>query len=384
MLENIPADEQKQIEHIVQLTMQQLQMRFPGDKRVLRGVHAKDHGCVTATFEVLPNIAENLRQGVFAQPGKKCSALVRFSNAATGVERDSTPATEAIPATLGKPAVEAKPLAHGSRGMAIKLLGVEGPVLDILELPHGAPTQDFLMVNHPVFAFANVEDYEVLSRALIVDRKDSPGPFFTERLPPKGTRTPTASQLRALRTFTLVQRIRSVSVTAKPFPAFQAPPASPVDNDYFSAAPFLFGKDQVMQFRARPIKRSTDEPNVNEENYLRLALIERLRNQAEGNVVFNFEVQVRPASSINPDLDIEDATLPWPDTSEYQHVATLTIPLQEFDTTELKERCERLIFTPWHCLEAHRPLGGINRLRRAVYEASAKFRSLPKEPAAVD
>ena len=240
------------------------------------------------------------------------------------------------------------------------------------------------MVNHPVFAFANVEDYEVLSRALIVDRKDSPGPYFTERLPPKGTRTPTASQLRALRTLTLVQRIRSMSVTAKPFPAFQAPPASPVDNDYFSAAPFLFGKDQVMQFRARPIKRSTDEPNVNDPDYLRHALIERLCNQAEGSVVFNFEVQVRPASSINPDLDVEDATLPWPESPEHQHVATLTIPLQEFDSTELKERCERLIFTPWHCLEAHRPLGGINRLRRAVYEASAKFRSLPKEPAALD
>lgn len=91
MLENIPADESQQIEHIVQLTMQQLQMRYPGDKRVLRGVHVKDHGCVTATFEVLPDIAENLRQGVFAQPGKKYSALVRFSNASTLVTPDSSP-----------------------------------------------------------------------------------------------------------------------------------------------------------------------------------------------------------------------------------------------------------------------------------------------------
>ena len=367
MLENIPADEQKQIEHIVQLTMQQLQMRFPGDKRVLRGVHAKDHGCVTATLEVLCGLAENLRQGIFAQPGKRYSALVRFSNAAMLVTPDSAPGTNG-----GAPS-------HGSRGMAIKLLGVEGPTLGSV---HGAATQDFLMVNQPVFAFANVEDYEVLSRVL-VDHHDDARPFFAERLPPAGTTNPTPSQLRAMETGGLVARIRSGSVTAQP-PAFQIPPASPIDNDYFSASPFLLGPDQVMRFRVVPASRSTDEPDVSDPNYLRAALVKRLSDQHAGAVVFRFEIQVRPASSIDPDVDIENASHAWPDTFPFQHVATLTIPLQEFDSPELRVRCERLVFTPWHCLEAHRPLGGINRLRRVVYEASAKFRSLPKEPAALD
>ena len=31
-------------------------------------------------------------------------------------------------------------------------------------------------------------------------------------------------------------------------------------------------------------------------------------------------------------------------------------------------------FSPWHGLAAHQPLGAINRLRRAIYEASAGFR----------
>ena len=377
MLENIPANEPQQIQHIVELTMQQFRMRYPGDKRVLRGVHAKAHGCVTATFEVLPVIDESLRQGVFSVPGKKYSALVRFSNASTQVTPDSTPGTNGGPP------------AHGSRGMAIKLLGVEGT---ILEPAHGAPTQDFLMVNHPVFAFANVEDYEVLSRALLFDGKDSPVPFFTERLPPKDsilpppgfTLTPTSSQQRALETCTLVQRIRSASDTATPLPAFQVPPARPVANDYFRASPFLFGPAQVMRFCVRPRSRSTDEPQVSSPNYMRTALVERLRDQAAGEVVFDFAVQVRAAGSINSDVDIENASRAWPDTFPFVPVATLAIALQEFDTEELRERCERLVFTPWHCLEAHRPLGGINRLRRAVYEASAKFRNLPKEPAVVD
>ncbi|MSR57241.1 MAG: hypothetical protein EXS05_06185 [Planctomycetaceae bacterium] len=367
MLENVPPDEPRQIEHIVELTRQQLQSRYPGDRPVLRGVHAKGHGCVTATFTVEHCLAENLRRGVFAQPGKQYSALVRYSNAAPLVTPDSTPgANGAAPA-------------HGSRGMAIKVLGVEGPSLGPVQ---GAATQDFLMVNQPVFAFANVEDYEVLSRVL-VDHNDNPLPFFPERLPPAGTVTPTLSQKRAVETREIVGRVRSASLTATP-PAFQVPPTSPVDNDYFSASPFLLGPDQVMRFRVRPTTRSADEPNVSDPNYLRTALVKRLRDQQAGDVVFHFEVQVRPADSIDPDVDIENSSHAWPDTFPFEHVATLTIPLQEFDTPQQHERCERLVFTPWHGLEAHRPLGGINRLRRAVYEASAMFRHLPKEPAAVD
>ncbi len=365
MLENIPVDEATQIQNIVASTIQQLQHRYPGDKRVLRGVHAKDHGCVTATFHVLPGIAENLRQGVFATPGKTYSALVRFSNAATLVTPDSTPGTGGGPP------------AHGSRGMAIKLLGVEGPMLGPIHGP--VATQDLLMVNQPAFAFANVEDYEVLSR-ILADPNGNARQFFAERLPPPETTDPTASQVRALETAGLVARIQSASVTAVP-PAFQPPPASPVDNDYFGAAPYLLGPDQVMRFRMRPTTRSTAEPNVADPNYLRTALVNRLQDKGAGDVVFHFEVQVRSANSINPDKDIENASHAWPDSFPFVHVATLMIPLQEFNTPELRERCERLVFTPWHGLEAHRPLGGINRLRRAVYEASAMFRNLPKEPA---
>lgn len=58
----------------------------------------------------------------------------------------------------------------------------------------------------------------------------------------------------------------------------------------------------------------------------------------------------------------------------------LSIPIQEFDSPQQRMACERLVFSPWHGLVDHQPLGGINRLRRAVYEASVMFRNLPKEP----
>ena len=36
---------------------------------------------------------------------------------------------------------------------------------------------------------------------------------------------------------------------------------------------------------------------------------------------------------------------------------------------------DTLSFSVWHGLAAHRPLGSVNRLRKAAYEMSAAFRS---------
>jgi hypothetical protein len=36
---------------------------------------------------------------------------------------------------------------------------------------------------------------------------------------------------------------------------------------------------------------------------------------------------------------------------------------------------ERLSFSPWHALAAHRPLGAVNPARKPAYPASASFRA---------
>lgn len=42
-------------------------------------------------------------------------------------------------------------------------------------------------------------------------------------------------------------------------------------------------------------------------------------------------------------------------------------PFQEYE-------CEHMTFNPWNCLEQHRPLGSINRMRLVVYLASLQVR----------
>ena len=65
----------------------------------------------------------------------------------------------------------------------------------------------------------------------------------------------------------------------------------------------------------------------------------------------------------------------WDETrSPFRTVATLRIASQRFDTPERDDLGEDLDFTPWRCRPEHRPLGGLNRARRAVYATIAGLR----------
>ena len=194
--------------------------------------------------------------------------------------------------------------------------------------------------------------------------------FFNQRF----TSGTPEQKLRAQRTGLIAKRIAATKVDGD-VGAFFPPPASPVDNPYFSAAAFAFGDDRVFRFKASPTAPSPDAPKVDDPNYLRAALIERLNNK---EVIFDFAIQVRSRNEVDVAVDIENASTEWND--DYVSVAKLTIPIQDFDSPEHREKCEKLFFTPWHGINAHRPLGGINRLRKEVYLGSARHRNLPKEP----
>ncbi|MNL66665.1 hypothetical protein D3C87_1911650 [compost metagenome] len=79
--------------------------------------------------------------------------------------------------------------------------------------------------------------------------------------------------------------------------------------------------------------------------------------------------------NINQYMPIEDTSIVWLEAdSPFETVARIRVPPQDFDTPEQNVMCENLSFNPWHGIEAHRPIGGINRLRKAVYEAVSEYR----------
>ena len=159
--------------------------------------------------------------------------------------------------------------------------------------------------------------------------------------------------------------------------------ANPLQVQYFGAAPFLFGEGRAMKFSAAPCEK-VPQPSLAElraanpsPDYLRAALTETMQGQTP--ICLDFKIQVR-SEGLDTTL-IEDATTMWPgELSGYDNVARITIPVpQQPDTQESIDHCEKLAFTPWHSLEAHRPIGGINRLRQKVYDGSAAHRGAASE-----
>ena len=74
-------------------------------------------------------------------------------------------------------------------------------------------------------------------------------------------------------------------------------------------------------------------------------------------------------------MPIEDTSVQWDESiAPFETVATIKVPEQDFDSTEQNLFCDNLSFNTWHSLPAHRPIGGINRLRKEVYEAVSAFR----------
>jgi Catalase len=102
-----------------------------------------------AEFRVEDDLPQYLAQGVFT-PGRTYPAYIRFSNGDPDPNRD-----------------DAK---GDARGMAIKLLEVPGE--KILPDERDAQTQDFIMINHPVFFIDDPAHYLGL-----IQRSGSSNPF---------------------------------------------------------------------------------------------------------------------------------------------------------------------------------------------------------------
>jgi hypothetical protein len=288
-----------------------------------RDVHAKTHGCVRAEVQTLAQLAPELRQGVFASPGRTYRAWIRYSSGNTDVQSDAT---------------------KDARGMALKLTGVDGPGL--LDLPADAGTQDFVMINSPMFFIRNVEEYAKFARILADGNRF--GYFF-------GLRNP------------LTWHLRDMRLALK---TLKAAPASLLHEQYYSLTAYKFGPTLTVKFSARAC--TTQPParvNRGLPDFLRDEMRAELRNDS---ACFDLMVQPQVAGKNMP---IEDPSVEWDEAdSPFVPVARVTIPKQEFDTDPQKAFCEDLSFSPWHALPDHRPLGGLNRVRRAVYLEDARYR----------
>ncbi|MDR8364474.1 catalase family protein [Pseudomonas sp. JL3] len=325
--ELIPDGEAAMTQDIIQ-TAVRIVDQHRESTRYLRDAHAKAHGCVKAEVQVLPDLATALRQGVFSEPGKTWQATIRLSNGNAYPQFDSI---------------------RDARGMAIKLFNVPGKQL--LSDRQGRNEQDFVMFNHPNFFVSDVAEYRQNVAAQANGKKAMA--FFPGWDP---------------RTWQ-VRHLFIALATLSPAPA------SPTQTTYFSVSPYKFGEANA-KFRVMPDPDSCPvyalpTQNQNLPNFLRSALNQQLSTDRVP-ACFVLQIQRQDAGKYMP---IEDTSIEWSESdAPFETVARIKLPAQDFDTPALNLQCDNQSFNPWFGLEAHRPIGGINRLRKAVYEAVSDYR----------
>jgi len=299
-----------------------------------RDAHAKAHGCLTATFTVRDDLPKEMRTGVFV-PGRQYQAWIRFSNGNAKLQADYD---------------------KDARGMAIKLMGVEGPKLLDSPADRDAKTQDFLMINYPVFFNRDPAEYERFIRYQADGSQF--GYFFAGRNP-------------------LDWRWRELFIGGQLLGRIR----NPLYAQYFSMTSYAMGVDRdageepqpyrhAMKYSAKSCTPPDGRPaDVADDDYLRRGLVEHL---ATADGCFEFLVQLQDPARNMP---VEDPTVRWKESqAPFVRVADVHIPAQEFDTPARNSFCENLSFNPWHAHVDHRPLGGLNRIRKAVYEEIAVYR----------
>jgi hypothetical protein len=311
-VEAIDPDEQQTFDKIIAALDQACRITWERDCRAFGAPQADAHGLLRGALEVKAGLPAELRQGLFAQP-KTYQTIVRLAHVAGE-----------LPA----------------RGMAIKIVGVDGPMLPGHE---GRGTQDFVLETGKVFS------------------------------------TPTAKAFFA-----------TLSTTEKPATKSAVPAASLVGNaalnavimdehsfnhalteSYFSQMPMRYG-DYIAKMGVYPgdpslVERVAQEFELKDANGLRAAVAQYFCNNP-----VSFDMRVQLCTDLKR-MPVENASTEWPeDESPYTSVGRLMFPPQDAFSPERQSALDQgLFFCPSHSMAAHRPLGSISRLRMKAYEALA-------------
>ena len=301
-----------------------------------RSVHAKSHGLLRGELEVLPNLPPTLAQGLFAQ-----------ARTYPLVARLSTPPAEELDDAVSLP-----------RAMAVKVIGVEGERLPGSE---DATTQDFLMINGPLFSAPDAKGF-LRSLKLLAATTD---------------RVPTAKKVLSSVLRGTEKVLEAVGLESGTLKAIGGHPKThPLGDTYFTQLPLLYGP-YMAKLQIVPVAPSltalTDAPvDLDDKpDGLREAVSDFFASHDDAE----WELRVQLCTDTGA-MPIEDASVLWPEEqSPYVAVARIRMPRQSaWDTARQDAIDDGMAFSPWHGLAAHRPLGSVMRVRRAVYPESAAFR----------
>ncbi|MEU8118272.1 peroxidase family protein [Spirillospora sp. NPDC049024] len=295
-----------------------------GAAGIERAFHAKAIlGVENARLTFRPDLPDDLCAG-FARPGASYPVVVRLSNAGGARRPDFAP---------------------DLRGAALRIQA--GP----------DEAHDLLMTNYPVSHARNAREFVAFAQAMAgADTRLRKGVALFVKLP-VAVGWSTATRMRRNVTAGVRHRVRSLAM-----------------ETYWSRGAILWGDAGPVRYRLRPSAGAAPAPppSQTDPDYLTREISARL---AGADISFELAVQRYVDPRRTP---IEDGAADWADEDAPPVVVgTLTIPRQDLDTADARTiaaRVDELAFDPWNTTDEFRPLGNMNRARKAVYEASSAHR----------
>ncbi len=296
---------------------------------VQRTLHAKSTLAVdNAELRFRADLPTDLQTG-FAQPGAAYRTTVRFSNAANLAQPDPEP---------------------DLRGVALRI-----------EVD-GSTSHDLLMTNFPVSHARDARQFVEFAHAVA-----------------GGTLSRLAGVGRLVRLFGVRETRRMLNNVRT---ARRHQPGSVVTETYWSRGALSWGPRLAVRYLLRPAPGTASAtPSRTDPSYLSG---EAARRIAGGEVRMELCIQRYRDPGSTP---IEDTSIEWSTAaSPPEPVADLVVPQGDLTTPATQDAAraiEALAFNPWNTTESFRPLGNLNRARKASYDASAAMRGATRWHTAV-
>lgn len=334
-LETVGPEEGKTIAEINETFDTILETTAEDYGRAVRAVHAKGHGVLVGELSVDDGLPPELAQGLFERGGNHRVFL-----------RLSTNAGDILDDAISLP-----------RGLAMKVLNVEGSRLPGAE----GSTQDFIMVNGTAFQAKSADKF-LGNLKLLAKTTDKA----------EGSKKVLSAVLRGVNTALTAVGIESAAINS----LGGAPNVEPLGETYNSVTPFRYG-EYIAKFQLRPIAPAmleltgeTIDPAGDPD-----AIRHRLQDETPAmDLAWEFGVQLCRDLDEQP---IEDPTVEW-DEEKFPFLRVGEVraaPQDSWSPDRVREIDEGMRFSVWTGIDAHRPLGNINRARRDTYNHSADFRA---------
>lgn len=307
---------------------------FERHRHALRDAHAKSNAVLKGELTVHAGLPDALRQGLFATPATY-PVMARLSSAPSDIHSDAIPAP---------------------RGFAIKVIGVAG---ERLEPGLGGANQDFLMVNFPALAFGTIATYKTMLGLL---EANAHAPDTLQRL--------VAGSARGAKALLEAVGARAGAT----LDGLARDNHHPLGETYHTQGALRFGR-HVAKLSLRPLSdnvRSLAGHAVPDVGYATLRDVVAGHFAGQGAL---YELSAQLCVDLER-MPVEDASVAWPEElAPHQPIATLRFdPQPSAAPARTVYGDDVLSFSPWNGIAAHRPLGGIMRIRRAAYERSSAFR----------